>query len=57
MLKFAASRHNWTVQNWRRFLFINKSPFTPFTHTSDKTIAIGLLCDSKAPPRKGSSSH
>ena len=30
MLKFAASRHNWTVQNWRRFLFINKSPFTPF---------------------------
>ena len=30
MLKFAASRHNWTAQNWRRFLFINKSPFTPF---------------------------
>ena len=30
MLKFAALRHNWTVQNWRRFLFINKSPFTPF---------------------------
>ena len=27
MLKVAASRHNWTVQNWRRFLFINKSPF------------------------------
>ena len=30
MLKFAASRHNWTVQNWRRFLFVNKSPFIPF---------------------------
>ena len=30
MLKFAASRHNWTVQNWRCFLFVNKSPFTPF---------------------------
>ena len=27
MLKFAASRHNWTAQNWRRFFFINKSPF------------------------------
>ena len=30
MPKFAASRHNWTVQNWRRFSFISKSPFTPF---------------------------
>ena len=37
MLKFAASRHNCTVQNLWRFLFIKKSPFTPFPFSLSPT--------------------